>query len=56
MTWTYRVTNTGTFDPVDVLVVDLDGSGEEVLRTSIPLLAAGETRELTATGTAVVGQ
>jgi uncharacterized repeat protein (TIGR01451 family) len=56
VTWTYRVTNTGGLDLTDVLVVDVDSSSNEVFRYTIPMLPAGATVELTATGTAIAGQ
>ncbi|QOR69739.1 hypothetical protein IM660_13840 [Ruania alkalisoli] len=57
VTWTYTVTNTSdSFELADVSVSDVDGSGAEVFTETIPVLAPGESVELTATGTAVAGQ
>eukprot|EP00903_Cladosiphon_okamuranus_P000629 g627.t1 len=52
VTWTYVVTNTGTLDLTNVVVVD-DQEGQVGV---IPFLAAGASETLTLTGTAMRGR
>ncbi|QIK63187.1 hypothetical protein G7068_08255 [Leucobacter viscericola] len=56
VSWQYKVTNTGTLALTDVLVTDVDSSGNTVYSHTIPSLAPGESVELSATGTAITGQ
>ncbi|WP_430593197.1 DUF7507 domain-containing protein [Humidisolicoccus flavus] len=54
--WTYVVTNTGSLDLSDVLVVDVDSNGTEVFRDTIAALPVGESVTLSAEGIVIEGQ
>lgn len=56
VSWTYTVTNSGNVDLTDVVVSDVDAAGNVVFEDTIPVLGAGASVELSASGTAIEGQ